>query len=96
MASLKEFMYKRAAMQNGPGPKPTAKPAYTPKDSVDFVNLTKRYDKTVKKGDELRELESRQNDSMFNSNYFKGKAKKKGNTQTLKDKNGSTYTKTTR
>lgn len=35
MAKLKDYMYKRAAMSNGPGPKPTAKPIVTddPKDS---------------------------------------------------------------
>ena len=45
MASLKDHMYKRAAMQNGPGPKPAAKPAYTPQDSANFEGTGKRMDK---------------------------------------------------
>jgi hypothetical protein len=39
MASLKEHMYKRAAMQNGPGPKPAAKPAAPKKEEVKGLTL---------------------------------------------------------
>ena len=48
MGSLKDYMYKRAAMSNGPGPKPAAKPvakpAYTPQDSINFERQGKNFD----------------------------------------------------
>jgi len=67
----------------------TPEPKYTSKDSIDFVNLSKRANQTQNKINQMEELSNRQQDSLFNSNYFKGKAKQIGNSKVLKDKTGS-------